>query len=327
MKTYKSFDKNLKCRDFQYEIGKTYELKDHPILCTDNGFHACENPLDVLRYYSAANSRFCETISEGLIDKSSNDTKVASSKITIDKEITLKTLIECGFKFTFEKIKWEEENKVQTFDYNSAAQTYGNYSTAQTHSYGSTAQTHGDNSAAQTYSVHSAAQTHGDGSVTQTYGNNSTAQTHGKYSVAQTHDKYSAAQTYGNDSIANTHSYNSAAQTHGVCSVAQTYGEHSASQTYGYGSIAQTYGNNSTAQTHGYGSTARTHGDKSIACSIGIEGKASGIKGNWLVLTEWKKDDKNELNIVSVKTIKVDGERIKENVLYSLVNGEFVEVL
>lgn len=51
VKGYKGFDKNLKCRDFQYEIGKEYET-ERAELCKE-GFHFCENPHDVLSYYSA----------------------------------------------------------------------------------------------------------------------------------------------------------------------------------------------------------------------------------------------------------------------------------
>lgn len=50
MKGYKGFDKDLKCRDFQYEIGKTYET-DEAKLC-EKGFHFCEAPFDVLNYYA-----------------------------------------------------------------------------------------------------------------------------------------------------------------------------------------------------------------------------------------------------------------------------------
>lgn len=58
MKAYKGFDKELKCRDFQYEVGKEYE-ETIAELCSC-GFHACENPLDVFNYYEPASSRYCE---------------------------------------------------------------------------------------------------------------------------------------------------------------------------------------------------------------------------------------------------------------------------
>lgn len=55
MKAYKGFDKGLKCRGFQYEVGKEYE-EGGANLCK-NGFHACENPLDTFRYYGPTDSR------------------------------------------------------------------------------------------------------------------------------------------------------------------------------------------------------------------------------------------------------------------------------
>lgn len=51
IKAYKGFDEDLSCRGMQYEVGKDYEVGGE-IQCCKNELHACENPLDVLCYYS-----------------------------------------------------------------------------------------------------------------------------------------------------------------------------------------------------------------------------------------------------------------------------------
>ena len=96
MKAYKGFDKDLKCRDFQYEIGKKYE-EEEASLC-NSGFHACEYPLDVFSYYAPANSRFCEVEIEDNGERES-DTKVCGKKIKIGAEIGIKGLIKASFEY------------------------------------------------------------------------------------------------------------------------------------------------------------------------------------------------------------------------------------
>ena len=118
MKTYKGFDKDLKCRGFQYEIGKEYET-DTAKAC-ESGFHACENPLDVLDYYPPADSRYCEVEQSGEIDKDSDDSKIASTKIKIGAEIGLSGLINAGVNFIFERAKSQERN---TGNYSAATNT------------------------------------------------------------------------------------------------------------------------------------------------------------------------------------------------------------
>ena len=95
---YKGFDKNLKCREFQYEVGKEYEM-DGDIKCCERGFHACESPLEVFDYYDMLNSRFAEVEHSGEIDKEENTTKVCSSKIKVKTELKLADIINLGVEW------------------------------------------------------------------------------------------------------------------------------------------------------------------------------------------------------------------------------------
>ena len=101
MKAYKGFDKDLKCRDFQYAIGETYE-EAKADLCSC-GFHACEAPLDTLRYYPPAESRYCEVELDDVSDQRSYDTKCVGKKIKIGAEIGIKGLIKAHFEYVKER--------------------------------------------------------------------------------------------------------------------------------------------------------------------------------------------------------------------------------
>ena len=102
IKSYKGFDRDLKCRGYQYEVGKEYTM-DGDISCCNRGFHACESPLDVLDYYfldeSGQMARFCEVEQSGKIDKESGNTKVCSSKIKIKAELSFGSLVKAGVEW------------------------------------------------------------------------------------------------------------------------------------------------------------------------------------------------------------------------------------
>ena len=91
MKAYKGFDKDLKCRGFQYEVGKTYTHEGEVKVCS-SGFHACTNPIDVWSYYGP-DSRFAIVEAEGAIDTHDEDSKIAAAILTVVKEISLAELI------------------------------------------------------------------------------------------------------------------------------------------------------------------------------------------------------------------------------------------
>ena len=92
IKSYKGFDKDMKCRDFQYEVGKEYNM-DGEIKCCNRGFHACKSPLEVWDYYDMLNSRFAEVEQSGKIDEEEKSTKVCSSHIKIKAELKLADII------------------------------------------------------------------------------------------------------------------------------------------------------------------------------------------------------------------------------------------
>ena len=101
----KGFDKDFRCRGFQFEPGKTYEEPGKPVIC-QKGFHYCTNPLDIFGYYPPADSRFGEVEGIGETVTHSEDSKVACSKIHIKAEIGLSALIGAGIKFVFNRVDW-----------------------------------------------------------------------------------------------------------------------------------------------------------------------------------------------------------------------------
>ena len=98
IKSYKGFDKDMKCRGFQYEVGKEYEM-DGEIKCCNRGFHACKSPLEVWDYYDMLNSRFAEVEQSSNIDEEENSTKVCSSRIKIKAELKLADIINIGVEW------------------------------------------------------------------------------------------------------------------------------------------------------------------------------------------------------------------------------------
>ena len=106
MKVYKGTDKNMQCRGKQYVLGKK-EIDDGAIRCGDKGYHSCKAPFDVLRHYPNINgNRFFEAEAGGEIDKAKNDdTKLASSELTLKSEINFAGLVKAQIEYTRKKAK------------------------------------------------------------------------------------------------------------------------------------------------------------------------------------------------------------------------------
>ena len=162
MKCYKGFDKDLKCRNFQYEIGKEYE-EERAEIC-DTGFHACENPLDVFGYYAPAGSRYCE-VELDANDQKSDDSKRVGKKISIKAEIGIAGIIKAGVEYIKDQVNWDDDKKSNT----------GNRSAATNTGDQSAATNTGDQSAATNTGDWSAATVEGKESVAMAIGYNSKA--------------------------------------------------------------------------------------------------------------------------------------------------------
>jgi hypothetical protein len=228
MKAYKGFDKDLKCRGFQYEIGKEYEEKEAE--ACEKGFHACENPLEVFRYYPPCDgNRYCEVEQDGELSKHGGDSKVASTKIKIGVELGLKGLIQAGVSFILDKVNWKADAATNT-DAQSAAVNWG---------------------------YRSAATNTGDLSAAMNTGDRSAAVNTGDYSAVVNSGDYSAAMNTGYRSAAVNSGFQSAAVNSGIGSAAVNSGTRSAAVNSGTRSAAEVSNGDSVAIVTGYNSKAK----------------------------------------------------------------------
>ncbi|EDU3649708.1 hypothetical protein DC787_004699 [Salmonella enterica subsp. enterica serovar Worthington] len=292
--TFKGFNKDLKCRGFQFAIGETFH-HDGKVEACGSGFHACECPFDVFSYYPPAESRYAETISFGITDsEEGGDTKIASSSITIKDELTLPQFIQRGIEWIWSKIDKSLEQQIMCGSWSAATNT-GDWS---------------------------AATNTGDWSAATNTGNRSAATNTGYQSAATNTGNRSAATNTGDWSAATNTGNQSAATNTGDWSAATNTGNQSAATNTGYQSAATNTGNQSAATNTGNRSAAEVSGSQSVAASLGIEGKARASENGAIVLCY--RDEDGEL--IHIRSSKVGDNGIKPDTWYQLdEDGEFVE--
>ena len=87
MKAYKVFNPNWTCRDFKFEVGKTYETEKEPKICS-SGFHGCKKVADCFSYYDFdSKNKVAEVELFGTVFGKDND-KSCSNKIRIIREVS-----------------------------------------------------------------------------------------------------------------------------------------------------------------------------------------------------------------------------------------------
>jgi len=179
--TFKGFDKDLSCRGFKYEIGKTYEHIGKVAAC-EGGFHACEYPLHVLRYYKPGTSRFAVVEQSGTISKHDEDSKVASSRITVKAEIDLAGIVKAAIKYTMDRCT--PADGAHTDKPNSSVTANGYASASTANGYASASTANGYDSASTANGDASASTANGDYSASTANGLKSVACSAGRYGKA-----------------------------------------------------------------------------------------------------------------------------------------------
>ena len=317
---YKGFDKNFKCRNTQYEIGKSYNHKGKVKVC-ESGFHSCEYPLDVFVYYAPSESKFALVKACGEISKGDDDSKIASMKITIKAELNIPKLVQKAVDFIMSKINWA--NKQTNTNNRSAATNTGNWSAATNTGNWSAATNTGDQSVATNTGNWSAAINTGYKSAATNTGDQSVATNTGDRSAATNTGNWSAATNIGNWSAATNTGYKSAAINTGYKSAATNAGDQSVATNTGDQSVATNTGDRSAVTNIGYHSAAEVSGEHSIAASLGEKSKArAGVNG--AIVCVYRNADGD---LIHIKASKVGENGIKPNTWYTLDKyGRFVEV-
>ena len=198
MKAYKGFDKDLKCRGFQYEVGKEYE-EGSAELCK-KGFHACENPLDTFRYYGPTDSRYCEVDVDDNGERNGDDSKVCGKHIKIGAEIGLKGVINAGVRFVFDKCESATEENASGVRGNAAASGVSGNAAASGESGNAAASGWSGNAAASGWSGNAAAS--GESGNAAASGESGNAAASGVRGTAVASGKYGTASAYGDQCIA-----------------------------------------------------------------------------------------------------------------------------
>ena len=281
MKACKGFDKNLRCRGFQYEVGGEY-TEETAELC-NRGPHACENPLDTLRYYRPGDSRYCEVEIEDNGQRSSYDSKVCGKHIKIGAEIGLKGVINAGVRFVFDKCESATEENASGWRGNADAS--------------------GDsgNAAASGWS--------GNAAASGWRGNAAASGERGNAAASGERGNAAASGNLGNAAASGWSGNAAASGWRGNAAASGDRGNAAASGWSG------------TAVVTGFAGRATALGEQCLAVAWGEDSLARGTVGNWIVVSE--RDDDG--NIIDVKIAKVDGDTVKADTWYKLVNGEIME--
>ena len=307
-KAVKGFNKDMTCREFQYQEGKEYETESAS-LCNE-GFHACLNPLDCFRYYSPGGGSVYHEVEIDDNGERGGDSKIVGSKIKIGAELDVAKICKLHFEFvknqTIQKKNGENVSSLAAQDNSSLAAQ--DYSSLAAQDYSSLAAQDNSSLAAQDNSSLAAQ----DRSSLAAQDCSSLA-TRNWSSLAAQDCSSLAAQDYSSlaaqdcSSLA-TRNWSRLAARNKSSLAAQ---DNSSLAAQDYSSLA--------AQDW---SSLAAGKNSVLAC---FNGRCRAGRNSLIAIAN-RKWNGNDYEVTDFKAGIVDGKKIKADTWYKLVNGEFVEV-
>ena len=314
---YKGFDKDFKCRDFQYAVGKTYEM-DGDVKCCSRGFHACESPMEVFDHYDMLSSRFAEVEQSGKMDKEADSTKTCSSRIKIKAELKLADIINLGVEWLkeFTMPSKIETNNSCNKDYSAKIGSSGDY--AQIGSSGNSAKIGSSGNSAKIGSSGDYAQIGSSGYSAQigSSGNSAKIGSSGNYAQIGSSGYYAQIGSSG---------YSAKIGSSGDSAKIGSSGDYAKIGSSGYSAQIGSSGDYAKIGSSGNYAQIGSSGKDSVIMCAGYNSKAKAAIGSWITLAEWKRIE-DVWKPICVKTEQVDGKRIKADTYYKLIDGKFDEV-
>ena len=338
---YKAFDENFRCRNFQYEVGKEYEIKGE-IKCCERGFHACESPMEVFDYYDMFNSRFAEVEQSGQIDKEDDNksTKICSSRIKIKAELKLADIINIGIEWlkgitSSSKVKADidlNDNGCYSAKIGSSgdsAQIGSSGDSAQIGSSGYYAKIGSSGNYAQIGSSGYSAQigSSGDCAKIGSSGNYAKIGSSGNYAQIGSSGDSAQIGSSGNYAKIGSSGYYAKIGSSGDSAKIGSSGDSAQIGSSGYYAQIGSSGNYAKIGSSGNSAKINSTGEYSVIMCAGKNSAAKAKAGSWITLSEWVYDEEKGITIPKcVKTEYVDGKRIKADTWYQLKKGKFIEV-
>ena len=336
--SYKGFDKNMKCRGFQYEVGKEYEM-DGEIKCCKQGFHACKSPMEVWNYYDMLNSRYAEVEQSGKIEEEENSTKVCSSRIKIKAELKLADIINIGVEWLKDitspsKVKadgvlndnGDRMKQIGSSGYSAQIGSSGDY--AKIGSSGDSAQIGSSGDYAKIGSSGYSAQIGSSGDSAKIGSSSDSAQigSSGDYAKIGSSGDYAKIGSSGDSHKIGSSGY-SAQDWPGDYAKIGSSGDSAKIGSSGDSAKIGSSGDSAKIGSSGDYAQIDSTGEYSVIMCAGNSSIAKAKVGSWITLAEWKWSDEKKRDVpVCVKTEYVDGENIKADTWYQLKNGKFVEI-